>query len=129
MICLTGIPFSLRSPEIIVAELESRLVQFENPGVSTGKRVFDDPCDGVRGNQCRLLDEGTQHDDIGYPVVVQFPRQVVCRDFYDFEVAPGSYDLTVEFYDSIGNLIEYSYYEDFTVTDGGLNLVQAFTIR
>ncbi|MEW6411954.1 MAG: hypothetical protein AB1483_05705 [Candidatus Zixiibacteriota bacterium] len=47
----------------------------------------------------------------------------------DFEVAPGSYDLTVEFYDSIGNLIEYSYYEDFTVTDGGLNLVQAFTVR
>ncbi len=47
----------------------------------------------------------------------------------DFEIEPGTYDLTIEFYDSIGNLIEYSHYEDYTVTDGGLNLTQAFTVH
>ena len=47
----------------------------------------------------------------------------------DFEIAPGSYNLTIEFYDKDGRFIEETTYEDYKVLDRGLNMVRAFSIH
>ncbi len=43
----------------------------------------------------------------------------------DFDILPGTYDLTVEFYDIDGHLLGRNFIEQYTVSKSGLNLVEA----
>ena len=47
----------------------------------------------------------------------------------DFEFEPGTYDLTIEFYDHNGDFMESTSYKQFQVLGRGLNLVRAFTVN
>ena len=42
----------------------------------------------------------------------------------DFDVPPGTYDFTLEFYDSDGHLIGRNFIEKYTVSNSGFNLVE-----
>ena len=46
----------------------------------------------------------------------------------DFAIAPGTYDLTVQFFDVQGGLIKQVEYADYTVLDNGLNMIQAYSV-
>jgi hypothetical protein len=43
----------------------------------------------------------------------------------DFELKPGRYDLTVEFYTDGGQLIERKHFTEYRVLANGLNLIEA----
>jgi hypothetical protein len=47
----------------------------------------------------------------------------------DFEIEPGTYDITIEFYDIDGNFIEHTTFEDYQVVDTGLNLLRVFSVN
>jgi len=47
----------------------------------------------------------------------------------DFEIEPGTYNLTIEFYDADGRFIEQTTYEGYQVLDRGLNMVRAFSVN
>lgn len=47
----------------------------------------------------------------------------------DFELEPGTYDITVEYYDIDGNLMERTDYEDYEIADRGLNMLRAFSVN
>ncbi len=46
----------------------------------------------------------------------------------DFEIAPGTYNITIEFYNRIGNLLTTTNYKDYKVLPRGLNMVEAFAL-
>jgi len=46
----------------------------------------------------------------------------------DFSIAPGTYDLTVQFLDVEGRLIKQTNYADYVVLESGLNLIQAHSV-
>jgi len=46
----------------------------------------------------------------------------------DFEIEPGTYDLSVEFYLADGSLTGRSDYNDYEVVKKGLNLIEAFSV-
>jgi len=47
----------------------------------------------------------------------------------DFEIEPGTYDLTVEFYDQTGAVVTKKYFNDVPVEKDGFNLVEAFSLN
>jgi hypothetical protein len=47
----------------------------------------------------------------------------------DFELAPGSYNLRIEFVDINGDLVSITEYTDFEVKGRGLNLLEAFSLN
>lgn len=46
----------------------------------------------------------------------------------DFEIEPGTYDLTIEFYLTDGSLAGETTYSGYEVVKGGLNLIEAFSV-
>lgn len=47
----------------------------------------------------------------------------------DFEIAPGTYDVVVEFLDSTGNPVYSERYDKYTVTKNSFNLLEAVSLR
>ena len=47
----------------------------------------------------------------------------------DFEIEPGVYDISVEYYDLEGNLIDRMYRPDFEVRQGAFNLVEVYSVK
>ncbi len=47
----------------------------------------------------------------------------------DFEIAPGEYDLTIEFLDEAGNVISVTTVNNYKVLERGLNLVEAVSLN
>ncbi|UCD63095.1 MAG: hypothetical protein JSW34_10085 [Candidatus Zixiibacteriota bacterium] len=47
----------------------------------------------------------------------------------DFEIEPGVYDITIEFYDARGDFIEATRYQGYQVSPRGLNLLRAYSIN
>jgi len=47
----------------------------------------------------------------------------------DFEIEPGQYDLTIEFFDLEGNFIEQTTIEGYQVLESGLNMVRAYSVN
>ncbi len=45
----------------------------------------------------------------------------------DFEIEPGQYDLTIEFYDHDGDFIEQTTIEGYQVLERGLNMIRAYS--
>jgi len=45
----------------------------------------------------------------------------------DFEIEPGQYDLTIEFFDHEGNFIEQTTFEGYQVLEKGLNMLRAYS--
>ncbi|MBN1211343.1 MAG: hypothetical protein JXA92_02090 [candidate division Zixibacteria bacterium] len=47
----------------------------------------------------------------------------------DFEIAPGVYDITVEYYDLEGNLIDRINRSGFEVREGAFNLIETYSVK
>ncbi|UCG61517.1 MAG: hypothetical protein JSV52_14565 [Candidatus Zixiibacteriota bacterium] len=47
----------------------------------------------------------------------------------DFEIEPGTYDITIEFYDTYGNFIERTDYEAYQLQERGLNMLRAYSVK
>lgn len=47
----------------------------------------------------------------------------------DYDIAPGTYDIKVTFYDAAGTVIKSTTIEDYQVISNGLNMVEAFSLN
>lgn len=47
----------------------------------------------------------------------------------DFEIAPGTYDITVMYYDIEGNFMKRADYDSYEVGERGLNMLRAFSVN
>ncbi|MFH2054944.1 MAG: hypothetical protein ABIJ61_03210, partial [bacterium] len=47
----------------------------------------------------------------------------------DFEIQPGEYDLTVQYLNDVGEVIQEDHHPDFKVAPRGFNLAQTFSLR